>query len=282
MSSNVPYRLAATLLRPQISFALLGATAPRYRLGLVRLNPVLQENAARITNRAQGSQSSLAKSSIDRYDSAPKLWVSRYGRYSNSGPLSALRKEKNFSNFSGCMVSAWSENRGTLGRQQSLSSQLQRAYSQDNHIQPRGYSSFSQKGEEKPLNAEQIENRELRAGKVKEEPLKATAVPNASKHIHIIDRLPYIHRPTKEELLAAANGFWSRLKIRFKWFSIRSVRPFNVDEIGAFLSWFLLGHVLWIVLGTTTFFSLAILAVNTVFAQGMKPCPPLHVHSLTV
>ncbi|MCJ1477948.1 Mitochondrial distribution and morphology protein 31, mitochondrial precursor [Lambiella insularis] len=87
---------------------------------------------------------------------------------------------------------------------------------------------------------------------------------------HLMDRLPsipQIHRPTKEELLAAATGFWSRLKVRFKWFSIRSARPFNADEIGAFFSWILVGHVLWIILGTTTFFSLAILAVNTVFAQ---------------
>ncbi|MCJ1406736.1 Mitochondrial distribution and morphology protein 31, mitochondrial precursor [Ptychographa xylographoides] len=85
-----------------------------------------------------------------------------------------------------------------------------------------------------------------------------------------MDRLPsipHLHRPSKEELLAAATGFWSRLKVRFKWFSIRSVRPFNADEIGAFFSWILVGHVLWIILGTTTFFSLAIFAVNTVFAQ---------------
>ena len=84
------------------------------------------------------------------------------------------------------------------------------------------------------------------------------------------DRLPdisQIHRPSREELLAAATGFWSRLKVRFKWFSIRSARPFNADEIGAFFSWILLGHVLWIILGTTTFFSLAIFAANTVFAQ---------------
>ena len=90
----------------------------------------------------------------------------------------------------------------------------------------------------------------------------------ANKHLR--NRLPdisHIHRPSREELLAAATGSWSRLKVRFKWFSIRSVRPFNADEIGAFFSWFLLGHVLWIILGTTTFFSLAIFAVNTVFAQ---------------
>ena len=89
-------------------------------------------------------------------------------------------------------------------------------------------------------------------------------------HVHLRDRIPHIpqiQRPTRDELLAAATGFWSRLKVRFKWFSIRSVRPFNADEIGAFFSWFLLGHVLWIILGTTTFFSLAILAANTVLAQ---------------
>lgn len=99
--------------------------------------------------------------------------------------------------------------------------------------------------------------------------VKDAATLIASKHL--IDRLPnipHMHRPSKEELLAAATGFWSRLKIRFKWFSIRSVRPFNADEIGAFFSWVLLGHVLWVILGTTTFFSLAIFAVNTVFAQG--------------
>ena len=90
----------------------------------------------------------------------------------------------------------------------------------------------------------------------------------ANKHLkYRIPNISQIHRPSREELLAAATGFWSRLKVRFKWFSIRSVRPFNADEIGAFFSWFLLGHVIWIIVGTTTFFSLAIFAMNTVFAQ---------------
>lgn len=92
-----------------------------------------------------------------------------------------------------------------------------------------------------------------------------------SSNRHLFNRLPHVsqlHRPSKEELLAAATGFWSRLKIRFKWFSIRSVRPFNLDEITALFSWVLLGHVVWVVVGTTTFFSLLILAINTVFAQG--------------
>ncbi|KAI9787857.1 MAG: Mitochondrial distribution and morphology protein 31, mitochondrial precursor [Peltula sp. TS41687] len=95
----------------------------------------------------------------------------------------------------------------------------------------------------------------------------AAAAASSATNKNILERLPHLHRPTKEELLAAATGFWSRQKIRFKWFSIRSLRPFNTDDISAFFSWFLVGHVIWILLGTTTFFSLAILAVNTVVAQ---------------
>lgn len=92
---------------------------------------------------------------------------------------------------------------------------------------------------------------------------------NQSHHEHFYERLhmPQFHRPTKEELLAAATGFWSRLKVRFKWLTIKSARPFNMDEIVGFISWIALGHVIWIVIGTTTFVSLAILAINTVFAQ---------------
>lgn len=91
---------------------------------------------------------------------------------------------------------------------------------------------------------------------------------SVSKYLHLphLPKMP--HRPTKEELLAAATGFGERLKVRFKWFSIRSTRPFNADEWGAFVSWILFGHFVWILVGTTTFVSLLILMVNTVFAQG--------------
>ncbi|KAI8961424.1 mitochondrial distribution and morphology proteins-domain-containing protein [Daldinia sp. FL1419] len=90
---------------------------------------------------------------------------------------------------------------------------------------------------------------------------------SVSKYFHL-PAMPHLpHRPTKEEFLAAANGFWQRLKVRFKWFSIRSMRPWNIDEWGAFVSWFLFGHLVWILVGTTTFFSLGILFINTVFAQ---------------
>ncbi|KAJ8101122.1 mitochondrial distribution and morphology proteins-domain-containing protein [Lipomyces tetrasporus] len=76
-----------------------------------------------------------------------------------------------------------------------------------------------------------------------------------------------LHRPTKEELLKAATGVFDRLRIRFKWTLIRQVRPFNMDDMSAFFSWLIVGNVIWVILGTTTFFSLVILTANTVFAQ---------------
>lgn len=117
-----------------------------------------------------------------------------------------------------------------------------------------------------------------KAAAAKEAEIKSSGAPKAARDASaqpaaagasktILDRLPHIHRPSKDELLAAATGFWQRLGIRFKWLSIRSFRPFNHDEIGAFLSWVFYAHVLWIIIGTTTFISAAIWAINTVFAQ---------------
>lgn len=102
---------------------------------------------------------------------------------------------------------------------------------------------------------------------VSEEEAESIAT-SMSKYLHLphLPRMP--HRPTKEELLDAANGFWQRMKVRLKWVSIRSMRPWNADEWGAFVSWFMLGHLVWILVGTTTFFSLIIFSFNTVFAQG--------------
>ena len=137
-------------------------------------------------------------------------------------------------------------------------------------VPKRHRSSISEEPEpSKPTNEQQQQTRK------DDEPSKSyisstKRVTAVGSHKYLMDRLPsmpQIHRPSKEELLSAATGFWSRLKIRFKWFSIRSARPFNNDEIGALISWLLLGHVLWIILGTTTFVSLAIFAVNTVSAQ---------------
>lgn len=132
---------------------------------------------------------------------------------------------------------------------------LQRRWNSD-HNKPAGKVSSSE--DAKTLAADQTRG------------VKPTApgAGGAGKYIYDhLPHLPHLHRPTKEELLAAANGFWHRLQIRFKWFSIRSVRPFNHEEIFAFISWIFWGHVLWFVVGTTTFVSLTILALNSVFAQ---------------
>ncbi|KAJ6262409.1 hypothetical protein Dda_3217 [Drechslerella dactyloides] len=96
----------------------------------------------------------------------------------------------------------------------------------------------------------------------------AAAIARRAARDHgFMERLPQIHRPSKEELLAAASSAWDRLRIRFKWLTIRQIRPFNLDEISAFFSWIILGNLAWIILGTTTFFSITIWLVNTVFAQ---------------
>jgi distribution and morphology protein 31 len=110
-----------------------------------------------------------------------------------------------------------------------------------------------------------------------ESPPKASKTPSKPKPEAagaakpLLDRLPHhlphIYRPSKAELLEAASGFWSRIKIHFKWLTIRSTRPFNADEIYALFSWIIAAHFLWIVLGTTTFFMLTIFLVNTAFSQ---------------
>ncbi|KAF2134317.1 hypothetical protein P153DRAFT_363289 [Dothidotthia symphoricarpi CBS 119687] len=98
------------------------------------------------------------------------------------------------------------------------------------------------------------------------------APPAASKHLldrlpNALPHLPHLYRPSKAELLEAASGFFSRIKIHFKWLTIRSTRPFNADEIYALFSWVLAAHALWFVLGTTTFFMLTVFLINTAFSQ---------------
>jgi mitochondrial distribution and morphology protein 31 len=62
--------------------------------------------------------------------------------------------------------------------------------------------------------------------------------------------LPHLHRPTRDDFLNVASGFWQRLRINFKWFTIKSFRKFNADDISAFVTWFLMSQTLWILVGT--------------------------------
>ncbi|KAJ8597459.1 mitochondrial distribution and morphology protein family 31/32 [Rhizopogon salebrosus TDB-379] len=79
--------------------------------------------------------------------------------------------------------------------------------------------------------------------------------------------LSHLHRPTRDDFLKVANGFWQRLRIRFKWFTIRSFRRFNADDISAFITWFLMSQTLWILVGTTTFFSVIFATANSLQLQ---------------
>jgi mitochondrial distribution and morphology protein 31 len=62
--------------------------------------------------------------------------------------------------------------------------------------------------------------------------------------------VPHPHRPSRDDLLNVATNFWQRLRIRFKWFTIKSFRKFNADDISAFVTWFLMSQTLWILVGT--------------------------------
>ena len=63
--------------------------------------------------------------------------------------------------------------------------------------------------------------------------------------------LPHVSRPSRDDFLNAANGFIQRMRVRVRWFFIRNFRKFNADDISAFVTWILVGHGLWIMIGTS-------------------------------
>ncbi|KAF8070457.1 mitochondrial distribution and morphology protein-domain-containing protein [Lyophyllum atratum] len=79
--------------------------------------------------------------------------------------------------------------------------------------------------------------------------------------------VPHPHTPTRDDLLSVATGFWQRTRIRFKWFTVRSFRKFNADDMSAFFTWFLMSQTIWILIGTTTFFSVIFAIINSLRLQ---------------
>ncbi|KAK0505054.1 mitochondrial distribution and morphology proteins-domain-containing protein [Armillaria luteobubalina] len=79
--------------------------------------------------------------------------------------------------------------------------------------------------------------------------------------------LPHLHRPSRDDFLKVANGFWQRMNVRFKWFTIKSFRKFNADDISAFVTWFVMSQTIWILIGTTTFFSVIFAIANSLRLQ---------------
>ncbi|CAD6887323.1 unnamed protein product [Tilletia laevis] len=89
-------------------------------------------------------------------------------------------------------------------------------------------------------------------------PLSTQSSPHPPDHPHHVTWA----RPTQEDLLRLAQGFWQRTRIRFKWFTIRSFRRFNADDISAFFTLGGLSTILLLILGTTTFVSVFVFALN--------------------
>ncbi|CAK5281289.1 unnamed protein product [Mycena citricolor] len=75
--------------------------------------------------------------------------------------------------------------------------------------------------------------------------------------------VPHLPRPSRDDFLKLATGFWARARIRFKWFTIKSFRRFNADDISAFITLILMSQTLWIFVGTTTFFSVIFAIANS-------------------
>jgi distribution and morphology protein 31 len=89
---------------------------------------------------------------------------------------------------------------------------------------------------------------------IDEPPQPPPPLPNYENYPKSLKRLamslPHLHRPTRDDFLKVASGFWQRARIRFKWFTIKSFRKFNADDISAFVTWFLTAQFLWIFIGT--------------------------------
>lgn len=75
------------------------------------------------------------------------------------------------------------------------------------------------------------------------------------------------HRPTRDELLSMARGFWTRMRIHFKWITIRGFRRFNIDDLSAFFTLGGLGTAIWVIVGTTTFVSVIFAALSLLNMQ---------------
>lgn len=75
------------------------------------------------------------------------------------------------------------------------------------------------------------------------------------------------HPPSRDQLLALTTSFFERLKIRFKWATIRSYRRFRIDDYSAFFSVGVVGTLGWFLIGTTSFFAFAFAIVNSLSLQ---------------
>lgn len=94
----------------------------------------------------------------------------------------------------------------------------------------------------------------------------------SNAHILSNDTHKILHRKNQQRLkkkifLNEANSFYKKFILNIKWYLIKENRPFSYDEISALFSWFLVSQMIWIILSTTTFVSIILFLLNTVFAK---------------
>ncbi|KAM0819349.1 putative Mitochondrial distribution and morphology protein 31 [Seiridium cardinale] len=234
------------------------------------------------TNATFGRPSSYSSWSFPK---TPKVYGYNVRRSFTSGGLLLIGANPTSSTtstvVSTCTAAADSAIKGNTTQQADLLRLARQAWRRDIHIGRGRRRSSALARRRKSTKSATESGKTATVSQPKQDSEKSPATPRAEskpesdpeQHHNYISNyfhLPNVHlphRPTKEEFLAAANGFWARMKVRFKWFSIRSMRPWNTDEWGAFLSFFLFGHLVWILVGTTTFVSGLLLFINTVSAQ---------------
>ncbi|TFK70578.1 hypothetical protein BDN72DRAFT_795132 [Pluteus cervinus] len=136
-------------------------------------------------------------------------------------------------------------------------------------IDEHGNNTLPKRSEQTPTEETSLEGEKIASSE--SPPSSSTTEHNYDDYPRLYQRLaqslPHLHRPTREDLLDVSSGFWERLRIRFKWFTIRSFRRFNADDISAFVTWFFMGQTLWILIGTTTFCSVIFATANSLRMQ---------------
>ncbi|KAF9157915.1 Mitochondrial distribution and morphology protein 31, mitochondrial precursor [Actinomortierella ambigua] len=77
-----------------------------------------------------------------------------------------------------------------------------------------------------------------------------------------------LNRVERAKLLSDAPNWLARMKLRLKLLLMRQIRPWRVDDFIAVFSWAFLANVMFVLLGTTTFVSLVLAALNSLQFQG--------------
>ncbi|KAF9180040.1 Mitochondrial distribution and morphology protein 31, mitochondrial precursor [Haplosporangium sp. Z 767] len=96
----------------------------------------------------------------------------------------------------------------------------------------------------------------------------STAASRQSALVKYIPPTGPLNRVDRAKLLSATPTFMARFKIRLKLLLMRQIRPWRVDDFIAMFSWAFLANVAFVLLGTTTFFSLVLAAANSLQFQG--------------